>query len=1478
MTSSCEFRPTDYYLPPEPDYVPPISVKLDTTAGYTSNIFRGDHISPVLNLRRLPMLTGKTVPAVGQEDQLFNQAFKVQTPHWMPTQDRMDLQRKQVTAIVIPGALIVDTLNRPHLGKEISVAPESTSPSIIGGQPIVLQGKAFKAKPPKPTAALPPLIQPEINPNLKHLTVDQGLTSGVVSGLTEDKNGYIWISYWSAGISKYDGKHFWHFSEDEGLMQDDIWTIYADSHGYVWMGTLCCGIIRFDGQNFTRFSLEEGFPFLTINTITEDEAGKIWISSPQGIARFDGQAFTFFTTNEGLVGNDVERAFLSRDGQMCFQVKDAGLSKFNGRDFTNIQFRNPVDSSLMQLIAEDRNGHLWFLEDQKVIRFDGRQLVYYPLNSPAEKTTFFHEQASGNIWFVEKAGNIYQYDGRQFRQYAVLKNTAQNDTRAICRDQAGRLLAGFFGGGIFILDAGPFTGHVNIDGTLKYSDGKNIWFAHQNGLKRYRDGAFHFLPLGADFISIRSALEDRQGRIWIGTEHGIMKYERAELRQYFAGPTWPLHRIVHAILEDRRGNIWFGDQYGRIIKYDGRKFTTFSVADGIPPRAIHDIVEDKAGNLWFASFRGGLLRYSEKQFKIYSEKEGLFSNEVVCLLTDDQNNIWIGTQGSGLVRFDGSSFEYFTKKQGLTKNHISALIQDKYKRIWAGTDQGLNLLVPTTPGNGTPASENQASTSSSTTAGDYQIYQFSKQDGLLNIEFGWNEVGMTDGGSIWWGQSTGITRLHPSDIRLPAPSPAAQLEQVYVRDQLINDQPEQTKPVPGVRFDSIPLFTNYPLGLELSHLNNDLTFYFSALDWSAPHQITYSYQLDGLQDYWSTPSSETKADFRGLPPGEFTFKVRARGQSPEWGEAFTYTFEILPPWWKTTWAYLAYFLILCGVIFRVYHFLLKRQLEKQETQNLRALDQFKNQLYTNITHEFRTPLTVIRGMIDQVVGHEKIKQLVKRNTADLLNLVNQMLDLRKVELGHLQLELVQADLVSYLRYTLESFESLASRKHIHLHFHTNVPRLLVDFDQERLLRVLSNLIANAVKFTPEEGTVILSLEVPSREQTSAETLKIIIEDNGIGIPEEEQTIVFDRFYQSNYRTLHSSAMKQAGVGSGNLNTYALPPNSAGGTGIGLALAKELVTLMGGQISLASKPGEGAKFTINLPISRQATPQEITKERFGKMSLPHLAEDHITGGGNKLPEEVVVSDSRAIRLLIIEDNEDLLQYLTSLLETKYRLFLATNGKAGLELALKHIPELIISDVMMPEMDGFEVCSRLKQDERTSHIPIILLTAKVDAASRLQGLSRGADAYLAKPFDPEELFIRLKKLHELRQMLLERYRHWHLGPLPQSEKETFRAEDRFMQRLQETIKDNMGDPEFGTQELCNAMAISRTHLHMKVKALTNRSTSNIIRTIRLYRAKELLKSAQMNVNEVAYDVGFKDPSYFTRKFKEEFGVTPKAVLRE
>ena len=763
-------------------------------------------------------------------------------------------------------------------------------------------------------------------------------------------------------------------------------------------------------------------------------------------------------------------------------------------------------------------------------------------------------------------------------------------------------------------------------------------------------------------------------------------------------------------------------------------------------------------------------------------------------------------------------FKHYRQRDGMPNDVVYGILEDSQGRLWLSTNWGLSCFDPMAE----------------------IFFNYDISDGLQDYEF--NTAACYKNprtGEMLFGGVNGFNVFHPDSIE----------QDTFLPPSVISSL---------TRFKEGKAQVNHFLSdkktMEFSYGEKILTFEFAALSFRKTSKIRYKYQLKGFSDEWYDMGTKREVTFTNLSPGDYIFKVLSTNSDGLWNSKPTaLNITILPPWYRTWVAYIIYATLFIWAVYAYYSFQKRRwqlqtqlQLEQAEAARLKELSIAKNRLYTNITHEFRTPLSIIGGMASQIKENPKKwlqegMDMIMRNTDQLLQLVNQMLDLRKLESGVMQTNMVQGDVIIYLKYLVESFHSLAEAKNINLSFHSDMEQLFMDYDPDKLQQIVANLLSNALKFTKEGGKVSLGVMI---QHPDSKELLLKFTDSGIGIAKEKLTYIFDRFYQID----NSDSRK------------------AEGTGIGLALTKELVKLMGGEITVESAVGKGSEFTIALPINNLAP--LVKQQPISPIidAVPVFEETKVTfAKKNNLP-----------LVLIIEDNADVVQYLKACLATDYQMAVATNGRKGVEMAIESIPDLIISDVMMPEMDGFEVCQNLKVDERTSHVPIILLTAKADVESKLKGLERGADAYLAKPFHKKELLVRVKKLLELRQKLQQHYRSLAFSQSvdvsAKKEGHIKASENEFVQKVRDIIEAHLEDTEFDMPHLCREVGMSRSQLHRKLTALTDLSPTRFIRHVRLAKAKSLLLETEETVAVVAYETGFTDPNYFTRVFTKEIGVSP------
>lgn len=1336
------------------------------------------------------------------------------------------------------------------------------------------------------------------NPRVERLGAEQGIPMGQMNAVVQDSKGFIWVGG-LPGLIRYDGYEVIHYVNDakdnRSIGDNKVHSIAeALGGGGLWIGTQN-GLNYFDRktETFTRFleeNSEAGVVKKTIWSICEIEPGILWMIVNSEIEVFDSH-------------NRVTKKLAVPDGSgwmQCMHKGQAGGSWIGtstglfkatsaGKNVQRITLAG-IDSALLanlsiHSITENPAGTLWLGSNIGVIRYDTRKgnAVHIPpgeYNFGTESS--FVVARNGMLWWGTKNG-LFRFDpGKanwQLFQYSP------NDPYSLSSNSIKSI-------------------HEDFSG--------NIWVSTLAGLNVLRPstGVFNRLPTNYQYEmskvqELRSFFEIAPGKVLLWEKTGLTVLDWKEgTRTPF--PYKPVQNIdawntgVHCFFKDNKARIWMGT-LGGVFVFDPstKKFQHYLMdSDGIPGRNsdwIRDICQDRSGDIWIVTWsegvkildersgslvhllksneeqlksqsqarrvfqdrkgtmwvgtRGGLHRYDrdKKQFTRFyhdpNDPNSMGENTAFDIYEDEKGFLWVGTFGGGLNRFDPvtETFKRYTVKDGLPDNTVFSILPDSRGQLWLSTYAGLAAFDP----------EKETFTTL-----DYR-------DGLLNKQYDAYSYYKSpySGEHIYEGKQ-GLDIFHPDSIRQDLTLPVIR----FTDFQLFNRSVPIRKD--GERNSRNEYFLDRAISetekLVLPYRMKVMTFQFAALHFANPAKNQYAYQLEGFDKEWQYIGNRRTVTFTNLRPGKYTLRVKASNADGIWNEEGA-SMEIIisPPWWLTWWAFALYVLTVAGILYAFFQYRRRRwqmqaelAAQQREAERLKELDSFKNQLYANFTHEFRTPLTVILGLADEIPGHHQKQQtgllhkaveMVRRNSFRLLQIVNQILDLSKLEAGMLSVNMIQADTVALLQYLSNSYQSLADAKNITLTFEAEPAGVLMDMDEEKLATIYSNLLGNAVKFTGEGGRIFI--RVSKQEGAGTPLLVLEVSDTGIGIPANKLPHIFERFYQVDAadNTRHGLRLE-------------------GGTGIGLTLTKELAEMLGGNIEVESEEGRGAIFRVQLPISNNAP----LKPEGALFSMAHAATAPYNTAGSPAAESPLSPGEGLPTLLIVEDSPDIITYLRTCLEGQYRILTATNGLLGLEKAIEEVPDLIISDVMMPEMDGFELCETLKNDERTSHIPIILLTARVDAESRLKGLGRGADAYLGKPFNLAELRLQLANLNNLQLKLRARYQN--LAP-PQSTKDpALQMEDQFLIKARRAVHDHLDDSDFSVEGLCRIMMISRTQLHNKLKALTGRSATSFIRMLRLERARELLRSTDMNVSEIAYEAGFNDPNYFSRCYQYEFGKPP------
>ena len=1199
-----------------------------------------------------------------------------------------------------------------------------------------------------------------------------------------------------------------------------------------------------------------------------------------------------------------------------------GLNLFDPTTDSFITYQyDPADSTSLwtnavQGVLEDREGNFWVATTAGLQKMDRERGQFEHMRSPngqpfapgtgiLDKPSAYSllEDQSGGLW-VGTIGN-YKHESHLVRfdpkdntpEFFPIKSAAWN----LLESRDGTIWVAPAGeGGNQIYKIKPKSPTYQLaKGDHLFSDFKKAPLFKVLNASQLADKWYG--PLAAGF-------DPNDGSMWLSYFYEVRGKEDgpyAILVNYSQGTGkasyyWMQDLDLHGMKSDTylgKGNRYWSPS-GLVIEGDGKVWGTypsdsvgvycFNVNRNTVNNYIHNsvdttsllsnhvtwVMQDQSGMIWAAQPEQGLSRLNPNTgaWVHYTtnapESRRLPGNEVLTAFEDEQGRIWTGGNSKAKEPFITS----IDLKAGTTENHPcpAGLASYNFPRIFAQTPghllftlhaQGLGTLSfadPYAPGKVYNPFENNFPIEHISTMvvdgnniawlasieenrfvrfdlqrEDWTVFKSEIQEPAVARR---GEIG-PNGHLYFLLLNQGWLEIDPEKVVTPTQERSQlRLTEVWLKDKRLI--PGQTSwlqdPIWEVKQLDIRQ-EEMPLSLQASAFH-----YLSST-------VLYQYRLFPYETNWKTVAGAPAFNYTYLPAGKYELQVKGfteMGVSNNSGTLLKLT--IWPPWWRSWWAFLLYSLGLLAIIVGIYYYQQQRwsmrlrlQKERQKAERLQEMNQFKSRFYTNFTHEFRTPLTIIRGTTEQIQGHEKIKGLIYQNCEQLLRIVSQVLDLSKLESNNLPISWGQANIIPFLRYLTESFHSQADREKLNLAFFSKEEELVMDFDEVKIRQILENLISNAIKFTPEYGSVkVIAARI---QEGKKEWLELKVKDTGSGIPSDKLPYIFDRFYQ-----VDDSSML---LGEG--------------TGIGLALVKELVAILEGRIQVESEIGRGTSFVLHLPVHQDAVINEF---------MPPLSPEISTEGDREQAEvPPLVPDSEdKTRILVIEDNVDVSDYIISVLPSSYIPTAVRTGEEGLQKAIDSSPDVIICDVMMPEIDGFEVCRRLRNDVRTAHIPIILLTAKATRQAKLKGLSVGADAYLTKPFDKEELLLRLTNLSRHSQQFLERLRRTHLRQGRQSAKD--KEDAAFLEALHENIESNLGNESFQTQDLCRAMGMSRSKLHRKLTALKGESTASYVRTIRMEKARFLLETTKIPVGDIALQVGFKDFSHFSRTFKQKFGFNP------
>jgi len=1313
---------------------------------------------------------------------------------------------------------------------------------------------------------------------VKSFSIEQGLSDRVVNAIAKDNQGFLWIAT-DNGLNRFDGyeflnydtrprsKHKIRYNKISALLKDRTGNLYIHYEkpffeqpdllnpltGEVFNLTLGADKSAKDQYKAFFHAPDGAIYFLTAS------AGKGLVS----VYLFDEQTHRptklFETIHAGVNPNCFFSFLKASDGTFWFAYNwPAGKellvvhSDVNGqtiRAYSNKDFALPAGSILgMVSLTESAAGEIWF-------KLSGHDVF---VTQPAQSGEFKrHSQLPrGGYDFVkDKKGNLLAYQSKPedtAKGCYLITATGQVinyiwifEHQAIIRgvyspDFAQGLLIGTGNGfnnyqlypdrfkTFLDKDLGNEPYGISIRGIAKSGKDKLFIATERDGLfelntntnivTRTGDRLPHLAPLNTMQFS-RNLLSQGDSVLWMPYNKGVLKYThtRDAIEVYARGID-----VLAGAAFGKKDNLWMIFRKGDMKYLDmaSGQINAYLNKDGRSPLANSEptfIMSGRDGTIWVGSALAGLIRVdvdkgeSRRYTADPQDPSGFNSNHITCIHEDESGLLWVGTMEGGLHIFDpheGRVTAIYSRNNGLLSNSTVGILPDDKGNYWVSTYNGLSYF--------------------DTKRKTFRNYTIA--DGLSHNEF--NRLAFffdKAQGRFYFGGMNGVNAFDEN-----APQSMANEAPLLISEVSITEHQGEVIVMNEGILDGSTLTLNP--GSRLLKLKLALGDYFNSGD------NQYSYSIEGLDKDWNYLGTNRELHLELLPAGDYNLRLRGTDNRGNWSsQGMVLHLVVRQFWYKRWWAFLMYAVAFFASIYYVYRFQLRKRMAAEETRRLQQLDAFKNRFFTNISHEFRTPLTVILGMVEPLKkrfdqnakqDHDLAAEMIRRNSHQLLNLVNQLLDLSRLESGKLKLSPANGDMAAFLKYQAESFQSFAQTRHITLSFRSSLAHLKMAFDHDKVQTIVGNLISNALKFTPEGGRIVLELEQKNDSQ-----IFITLSDTGIGIPEDQLPRIFDRFYQVD----DSMTRKEEG------------------TGIGLALVQELIKLMQGAIKVESVLQRGTIFRITLPY----TPPVPELYPFAESSLSVENQAYII-------EEDSTEDERPL-LLIVEDNPDVRFYIAACVKDDYRIALAGNGAEGILKARELVPDIIISDVMMPEKDGFELCETLKSDEPTSHIPIVLLTARADFDSRIAGLKRGADDYLAKPFEPMELLIRLQNLVKLRRLLQQRY-----AALPvlsaASDDPALELEDAFLIKIREVVEARLSETDFDMLQLEQALGMSRSQVFRKVKALTGTSPSVLIRSIRLHKAKELLRDTPLTISEIAYEVGFSTPAYFSTTFSEEFGKTP------
>ena len=1339
------------------------------------------------------------------------------------------------------------------------------------------------------------------NLKFKQLSAPHSLPTNEVQKVYQDRDGFIWFATRN-GLCQYNGYETTLYKSNlyspDLLPTNSITCLVDDNNNNLWIGT-SEGLNVMDKR--TGEIKKYKAPSISNNVVsalcvTRDNT--LWVGTDNGLCRYVPEKDTFVVCGDEFGDGrlryvTIKSLLEDSDGDLWIGTWAQGLFRYSPSTDKVVVYPKINEQYSSHVIYEDSNKDIW-------VGSWGYGL--FKLRNPKDMEnvsyqSFLHENGddsslSDNIvydiaedinthtlWVGTRSGlSILRLDeSSSFINYKSGKSDYRipsDEVNSIMRDSQKNMWIGAIGGGVLMADTRQpaFALHTLNFGdedipvtsvrTLFADSDQNLWIGVGTyGLARreYVTGELKMYSHIPEFSGVKDlpslfavVQRKKSGDIWFGMYNGgIYVYRKGEKVKHLTtkNSAFLTSDCVSALYEDYEGNCWVGTRGGIGVRLsDGTdyRFETMNFNDSLSAGWIYvrDIVQDMDNSVWLATSNFGVIHItgdvrqpSTLKYENYSfHNRKLITNTVLCMHIDRFGRLWAGTEGGGLYLYNRSTgqFEEKTRTYSIPGDVIVSIEEDKSGNLWLGTVSGLVKLYVAAVGN------------------DFSTRIYTSADGLQD-NFIVNSSCSRDG-ELFFGGHKGYNSFFPDKMEIPSQETNFLITDIKIFNHSFKNLPVE------LQQKISPVMPTYTSKIELPYKYNNFSIEFAALTYKNPELNRYAYRLQNFDRDWQYTDADRRfAYYNNLPSGTYTFQLKATNENGEWsGYVREFTVVVLPPFWATWWAYLLYMVLVLVIGVLIYRTIKKRillqnalRLREMEKAKAEELNHAKLQFFTNITHELLTPLTIISATVDelktQAPSHNDLYTVMNSNIQRLIRLLQQILEFRKAETGNLKLRVSPGDLAAFVRTGTESFKPLVKKRKIHFSLLCDPESIVGYFDIDKLDKIMYNLLSNAAKYNKEDGFIQVTL---SYDEEDREFVLLRVKDNGKGISREKQATLFKRFYEGDYR---------------KFNTI--------GTGIGLSLTKDLVTLHGGTISVESEVDHGTEFIVRIPIERSYYDEEQIDDEV--ISLRQTAIDY-----EDTPEDVIAEvqelATKANSILLVEDNEELLNLMTKLLGREYNVFTAENGKEGIIVLENEDVDLIVSDIMMPEMDGIEFCKYVKGHLEISHIPVILLTAKNKEEDRAEAYEIGADAFISKPFNLTVLHARIRNLLKYKARMAHDFKNQIVFEVKDLNYTSL--DEDFIQRAINCVNNHLEDPNFDQAQFADEMLTSKSTLYKKLKSLAGLNTSSFIRNVRLKAACRIMEEKGINirVSELAYAVGFNDPKYFSSCFKKEFGMLPSEYI--